>query len=154
MITIVEINNKNKKSEIAEKVLRSLPDWFELEQGILDYKISVKNLSFFIAKDGSEIVGFIAIEDINEFVSEIHVMAIMPEYRKKGIGRKMVEFAWDRNLCLGNKYLLVKTLDESAGDKFYEQTRKFYRAVGFLPIMTSTEIWGKDNPCLIMLKER
>lgn len=149
---IEETVDSEEKSNITEQILRVLPDWFELEQGILDYKHNVQNMAFFVAKDEDKIIGFIALEDINEFTSEIHVMGVLPEYHRKGAGRQLINFAWNRNKKLNKKYLIVKTLDESAHDKFYKITRKFYKAMGFLPIMVSKDIWGKDNPCLIMIK--
>ena len=152
MIKIEEIKNSDKKPMITERILRSLPDWFEIEQGVLDYIQSVRELVFFVAKIENNTVGFIAIEDFNEFSSEIHVMGVLPKFRGQGIGRLLIEKVWDRNESLGRKYLTVKTLDESANDKYYDQTRKFYSAMSFTPVMMSKDIWGEDNPCLIMIK--
>jgi ribosomal protein S18 acetylase RimI-like enzyme len=149
---IREITDQVEKSKIAEEILRALPNWFELEQGILDYKKSVKELPFFAVEENGLTIGFVAIDDINEFTSEIHVMGILPDYRGKGYGRQLIDFVWQRSQKLGKKYLIVKTLDESSEDKFYEETRNFYRAMNFLPIMTSKDIWGEENPCLVMLK--
>ena len=154
IITIKEITNSNKKAEITDAILHSLPDWFEVEKSISDYIESSQKLPFFVTEKDNQIVGFIVIEDFNEWASEIHVMGVLPEYRGKGIGKKLVEHVWARNKKLGKKYLTVKTLDESAGDKFYSETRKFYTAMGFLPIMMSTKIWDEENPCLIMIKEK
>lgn len=46
----------------------------------------------------------------------------------------------------------VKTLGKSHPDENYKKTREFYSAVGFYPLEESTEIWGKENPCLLMIK--
>ncbi len=48
-------------------------------------------------------------------------------------------------------YLSVKTLGPSRPDAHYAGTRKFYEAMGFLPI-EETSLWGESNPCLIMVK--
>jgi hypothetical protein len=50
-------------------------------------------------------------------------------------------------------YLLVKTLDEARESKEYEKTRRFYQKTGFIPIDVIPEIWGNDNPCLLMIKK-
>lgn len=34
----------------------------------------------------------------------------------------------------------------------YEKTRTFYKSVGFEPLITLTEMWDEEIPCLIMLK--
>jgi ribosomal protein S18 acetylase RimI-like enzyme len=152
-ITVEEITNLEQKSKITENILRKLPNWFELEQGILDFIDGVKNKPFFVAKNNEETAGFIVIEDHNKWSSEIYVMGVLPEYRNQGIGHKLVESVWNRNQKLGKKYLIVKTLDESADDLNYNETRKFYEKVGFIPLFATTDIWGIDNPCLVMLKD-
>jgi GNAT superfamily N-acetyltransferase len=152
MAKIREIKDTKAKAEITERILRALPDWFELEQGVLDFIKNVKDLSFFGAEINDEIVGFIAVENYNEFAVEIHVMGVLPRYRNQGLGRQLVDFVWNKYASLGKKYLTVKTLDESAGDKFYEKTRKFYLSAGFVPVMMLKTIWSEDNPCVIMVK--
>ena len=151
-IIIKEIISRDEKAEITERILRSLPDWFELEDGVISYINGVKNKNFFAAIEDGNVLGFVAVEDHNKHSSEIYVMGVLPEYRHKGVGQKMINHIWNRNIKTGRKYLVVKTLDESSDDKFYEETRDFYRRVGFLPLFSTTELWGEDNPCLIMVK--
>jgi hypothetical protein len=50
------------------------------------------------------------------------------------------------------KFLMVQTLGESHPDRHYKRTREFYSKVGFYPLEEIKEIWGKENPCLIMVK--
>ena len=52
----------------------------------------------------------------------------------------------------GCKYAMVETLSETANYAPYEKTRRFYESVGFEPLITLTEMWDEDNPCLIMIK--
>jgi ribosomal protein S18 acetylase RimI-like enzyme len=152
-VIIQEITNSDEKSVIAEKIIRQLPDWFELEDGIVGYVNGVKNKPFFIVFNNDESVGFISVKNQNQWTSEIYVMGILPKFRNSGIGRKLVDYIWNENRKSGRKYLIVKTLDESAEDKFYKETRGFYEKVGFTPLFTTTEIWGEENPCLIMIKD-
>jgi GNAT superfamily N-acetyltransferase len=152
MAQISEVTNQDEKSRITKRILRELPDWFELESGIAEYINGVKNKPFFVAEFNGKAVGFASVDDNNDNTSEIYVMGILPENRRGGIGGKLVECIWNRNQELGKKFLIVKTLDESAGDKSYEETRRFYLKMGFLPLFSTTEIWGEGNPCLIMIK--
>jgi GNAT superfamily N-acetyltransferase len=152
MIEIIEIKDANEKSEVTERILRKLPHWFELESGIVEFVNGVKDKPFFAAKLGDKVVGFVSVENHNKYSSEIYVMGVLPENRGGGVGRKLIEHIWGRNVKSGKRFLFVKTLEESAGDKFYEETRKFYLKMGFLPLFSTIEIWGEDNPCLVMLK--
>jgi GNAT superfamily N-acetyltransferase len=152
MIETIEIKDADEKSEITGRILRELPHWFELESAVAEYVDGVKDKPFFAAKLGDKVVGFVSVEDHNEHSSEIYVMGVLPENRGGGVGGKLVERIWNRNVELGKKFLFVKTLDEPAKDKFYEETRQFYLKMGFLPLFSTTEIWDENNPCLVMLK--
>ena len=46
----------------------------------------------------------------------------------------------------------VKTLGPSHPDAGYRDTRRFYRACGFLAVEELHELWDEDNPCLLMVK--
>lgn len=153
-IAIKEITNQAEKSAITEKIIRKLPDWFELEDGIMEYVHGVKNKPLFAAFDNNKLMGFVSVKNHNKWTSEIYVMGILTQFRNNGIGRKLVDHIWNKNQKRGRKYLIVKTLDESAEDKFYKETRGFYEKVGFAPLFATTEIWGEENPCLIMIKDK
>ena len=51
----------------------------------------------------------------------------------------------------GAAFLLVKTLSDRHPDPGYAQTRAFYRAVGFVPVM-DLDIWGPENPALLLVR--
>lgn len=152
MIDIKEILNEQLKSEITEKVLRNLPEWFGNEEALLNYIDTVKGKKYYCAYDGHKEVGFLSVKLNNQFTGEIYVTGILKEYHKKGIGTKLVNIAENYLLQLGYKFFMVKTLGESSEYEYYKRTRDFYRAVGFYPIAEFNEIWDADNPCLIMIK--
>ena len=68
------------------------------------------------------------------------------------MGAALVNQALVEAHSLGRPYLTVKTRGPSLPYEPYERTRAFYEAVGFQPLEEFTEIWGPDNPCLIMIK--
>lgn len=77
---------------------------------------------------------------------------VLPDYHKQGIGRALVNrtLKWAKEH--GYEFIQVKTLDEAHPDTYYKGTRKFYLSVGFKPLECLPELWGKENPCLIMIK--
>ncbi len=79
-------------------------------------------------------------------------MGILPDYHRKGIGRALIDSVMSWTKERGYEFLQVKTLDESHPDVHYSGTRKFYLSVGFRPLECLPELWGKENPCLIMIK--
>ena len=48
--------------------------------------------------------------------------------------------------------MIVKTLTDTVDFEPYAQTRKFYKSIGFESLITLTEMWDAENPCLIMFK--
>ena len=53
---------------------------------------------------------------------------------------------------IGCKYVIVETLSDMADNEPYARTRRFYKSIGFEPLITLTEMWSETNPCLIMFK--
>jgi len=151
MITVKEIKGEFIKSEITEKVLRQLPEWFGNEKSLLDYIKTVKDKKYYGAYDGDNAVGFLCLKFHNQYTADIYVTGILKEYHRRGIGRTLVKIAKQYLLENGYKFLMVKTLGESSDYEFYKRTREFYHSVGFYPLEEIEEIWGQDNPCLIMI---
>jgi predicted lactoylglutathione lyase len=48
--------------------------------------------------------------------------------------------------------VIVKTLSDKDPDENYAKTRAFYKKIGFKKLITLTEMWDENNPCLIMIK--
>ncbi|MCC5602828.1 GNAT family N-acetyltransferase [Nostoc favosum] len=141
----------DRKGEIAEGILRLLPDWFGLESGIIEYCREVNELPLFAAVTQTDaVVGFLSLKEHNEFSGEIYVMAVAPEYHRHGIGKALLEYSLEHCRNRGLEFLQVKTLGLSCPDSFFDCTRKFYFKVGFRPLEEFTSIWS-DNPCLIMV---
>jgi len=89
-------------------ILRGLPEWFGIESALIDYVEDVKDMYFCSASLGGAVVGFVALEDYNPFTSEIHVMGILREHHRQGIGRQLV--CWCEQYCqhYGREYLTLE----------------------------------------------
>lgn len=149
---IIKIEDSNEKSQICEKILRSLPQWFGIESAILDYIRDVEKMETWAAIE-SETIGFISLNKHNSFTAEIHVMGILKEYHRKNIGTQLIRAAEESLLSQGFKFLTVKTLSEKRPDKNYDKTRNFYLKYGFTAIEEFKTLWGEHNPCLMMIKK-
>lgn len=149
---IQQETDQQKKSQICEKILRSLPNWFGIESAIQDYVADVQPMIFLVAYEKQQPIGFLALNKHNQYTAEIHVMAILPQFHRHGIGRKLVREAEQILQHDGFQFLSVKTLSESRPNKEYDQTRKFYLDIGFIPIEEFKTLWGEHNPCLLLIK--
>ncbi len=149
-----EVTEESVKSEICETVLRSLPEYFGIEEAVEDYIEGVRDKYFLSVNVGDIPVGFVSLKDHNEFTSEIYVMGVVEELHGKGIGRRLIEELEEYLSDRGKEYLTVKTLGPSRENgEPYDRTRGFYRAVGFTPLEEFKELWDEDDPCLFMVKQ-
>lgn len=152
MVKLGKLLDKEDKSRITNLILRTLPQWFGIEEAIVEYTEGVRNSDFYVAYQDNQPVGFISIKSNNSYTSEIYVMAILKEYQNIGIGKELIKTVEAELNKSSIKFLMVKTLGNSHPDKNYKRTREFYSRVGFYPLEEIKEIWGKENPCLIMIK--
>lgn len=150
MTMIEEIRDENLKYLITKHILSALPEWFADPRAVERYAEESKHQAFFAFSKNAEVIGFISFEIHHLHTGEIIVMGVKPTHRRKGIGKLLFQEAETYLKNHGCDYVKVKTLAEEANYEPYEQTRKFYVAMGFEPVKTTTEVWGGDNPCLIM----
>ncbi len=152
MKEIKQLINHEEKSKITNYILRQLLEWFGIEEAIVNYENEVINTDFYVYYLSDKPVGFISVKSINKYTSEIYVMGILTEYQNRGIGKKLLETVQEVLIKNNIKFFMVKTLGDSHPDKNYKNTREFYYKTGFYPLEEINEIWGKENPCLIMVK--
>ncbi len=135
----------------CEQVMRSLPKWFGIEEAIVEYAKSTETMETWVAELSGAVVGFITLNQRSPVTSEIHCMAVRPELHGKGLGRALLKHAEGLLLSGPVEFLEVKTLGPSRPNADYERTRGFYQHMEFRPL-EENDLWGKDNPCLIMVK--
>jgi len=128
MIEVKEVFDNNTKAKIGEDILRKLPNWFEVEEAILDYIKGCKEMPFFVAFKNKEAVGFVVFRQITKYSAEIYVMGVLEEYHGRSIGKALIKTCEKYVLNLGVEFLTVKTLASSVKDEYYEKTRLFYEA--------------------------
>lgn len=139
----------------CEQILRGLPDWFGIEESIVKYIQDLQAMETWIVESGvdsdGDAVGFLTLKRHNPHTAEVHVIAVVESQHRKGLGRQLIEQAERILRDESVEFLQVKTLAPSHPDPFYKKTRGFYRHMGFIPL-EENNLWGKDNPCLIMVK--
>jgi len=152
MFEIIEIYNPDEKSTICNNILRSLPNWFGMESGIVDYVEKVKSMPFYAVIENDIHIGFVALKVHNSSTSEIFVMGIVSEYHRKGIGKRLISACEQHCKKHNMEFLTVKTLDASRESESYRKTRLFYLTMGFKPLEVFPLLWDEDNPCLFLAK--
>lgn len=152
-IQVIEIQDYSKKSSCTKAVLEKLPEWFGDKQALDEYAEKVKQFPYYAALNtAGECIGFFSVKIHYQHTGDIFVCGVLPEYQHVGIGKALYHAAENYFVQKGCKYVIVKTLSDTVDFEPYARTRKFYRSVGFEPLITLTEMWDEENPCLIMFK--
>lgn len=152
-ISFTEVEDNVEKCVYAEKILEKLPEWFGNKQALDEYVVKVAELPYWAALDNDNTcVGFLAVKTHYGLTGDIFVCGVLPEYQHNGIGKALYRMAEKYFLDVGCKYVVVKTLSDTVNYEPYARTRKFYERVGFEPLITLTEMWDEENPCLILIK--
>ena len=139
--------------EICKQILHSLPDWFGIEESIIQYIKDADAMPTMIVKDENNVIGFLTIKRHFSETAEIHCMGILPQYHRKGIGKLLIKELENNLKNDGFKILQVKTISEESACKFYAKTREFYKSVGFIPLEVFPKLWDESNPCLQLVKQ-
>lgn len=149
----IDVARSDEHIDDCEAILRALPEWFGIEEAIVDYVDAMGRLPTWLARVDEEVVGFVSVETHTDSAAEIIVMGVRKEFHRRGIGAALVEAAEVALREQGVEFLQVKTLmSDSHECKNYEKTRRFYEAMGFVPVQEFETLWDRANPCLQLMK--
>lgn len=141
------------RGRIARTILDNLPDWFGIPTSVDAYVEGVKSCQMIVYRDAGTVIGFLSLKHQTPAACEAYVLGVLPDWHRRGIGRALFAAAEAHLVDESYRYLTVKTLSADRPDPNYEKTRKFYNGIGFEPIEVFPDLWGSDNPCLVMIKQ-
>lgn len=132
-------------------ILAELPEWFGIPELNASYAAHAEREQAWVAEEAGEPLGLMTLVDQGFSAIDIHLLAVRPHVHRRGVGLALIRQACLIARELGKRYVTVKTRGPSLPYEPYERTRAFYLAVGFEPLEELTELWGPENPCLIMI---
>lgn len=166
-VRIAELFDAREKSAVCESILRALPEWFGIEESIVEYARDSAHMPFYAAFESAAFAnaafanaasadaapaGFVALKEHNACTAELYVLGVRPQFHRRGLGSLLVDACVRRCLQSGREFLTVKTLDASRENAAYAKTRRFYAALGFRPLEVFPTLWGEENPCLFLAR--
>ena len=136
----------------CEAVLRTLPDWFGIEEALLKYAADSERLPTFAIENDAVIDGFLTLREHFPQSWEVHCIAVRAAGRNRGYGTALLAHAEGWLIDRGVAVLQVKTIAPTKSHAPYAETRRFYESTGFLPLEIFPELWAPHNPCLQLVK--
>jgi ribosomal protein S18 acetylase RimI-like enzyme len=130
----LEIRSLSKDEEVAAcaRMMCNSEPWITLRR---DYEASVATLTapgkeVHLATMGEEVVGFTILNMQGAFVGYIQTVCIAPQWRNRGIGSRLLDFAEDRILSqVPNVFMCVSSFNADARRLYL---RRGYEVVGEL----------------------
>ncbi|MDH5207926.1 MAG: GNAT family N-acetyltransferase [Burkholderiaceae bacterium] len=135
-----------------EAILRSVPQWFGIEEALVRYVSDSAALPTFAIQAGGRLDAFLTLREHFPTAWEVHCMAVRADARRKGLGRALMMHAESWLVDRGVDVLQVKTVARKTAPSAYDETRPFYCAMGFTPLEVFPELWAPQNPCLQLVK--
>ncbi len=140
----------------VEPILRSVPEWFGIEEATRMYIDAAGRMPTWIAcldgPDGpSRDAGFLTVARHFPRAADVFGMAVHRDFHGRGVGAALVAHVEALLRADGVEYLQVKTLGPSRPNAGYARTRHFYERCGFTPLEEIHGLWP-GNPCLILVK--
>ena len=147
---IKQIINEHEKQAIAREILTALPEWFGIPENTEKYIKDSGKLPFWAAFDDNRAAGFIVLAETSVHTAEIHVMGVLPQYHRQGLGRRLFAAFYEYCKRHGYEFIQVKTVDGGYYEE-YDRTRLFYEALGLRRLEVFPTLWDERNPCLVMV---
>ncbi|MCX6655322.1 MAG: GNAT family N-acetyltransferase [Candidatus Bathyarchaeota archaeon] len=122
----------SEDAEICARMMSSSEPYMTLRRG---YEASLKLISdpmreVYVARSGSELVGFIIVVMKGALIGYIQSICVVAEWRGKGVGSELMDFAEKRVLFeVPNVFLMVSSFNNGAR-RLYK--RRGYKVVGEL----------------------
>lgn len=124
------------------RMMASSEPWVTLQR---DYETAVVNLSMpskeiYVATIADQIAGFIVLNMQGALTGYLQTICVAPDYRSKGIGRRLIAFAEERVFRDSpNLFLCVTSFNEGA--------QRFYKSLGYemIGVLKDYVIAGYDE---------
>jgi len=145
---ITELTVDSAKSFTTRCILEALPEWFGIPEAREEYILDSSGKDFFCAYEGDLPIGFLYLKQTGKDTMELAVMGVLKEYHRNGTGKALFECAKKRVREKGYSFIQVKTVQMGKYDD-YDQTNRFYMALGFKEFEVFPDLWDENNPCQI-----
>jgi GNAT superfamily N-acetyltransferase len=101
--------------------------WRPVQQQSVETTCADPNFHTWVARDGDAIAGFVAVRLVDATMGEVYMIAVDPDFQKRGIAGALTEFAVRWMKDQGASICMVET----GGDPGHGPARRTYEKHGF-----------------------
>lgn len=150
---MIEVTTGGHHPHDLRRIIDTLdPEWFGMAEENDAYVEKARTLTNVVAREGGEVVGICLLLPHNEHSVEIDFLGVPRERHRHGIGQLLIAHVERELAASGVRVLHLKTFGPSVPNEPYERTRRFYERMGFVAMEERTDIWGPENPCLMLVR--
>lgn len=103
-------------------------DWRVSQLHAVEEVCTAKDTKVWVALDSGSTVGFVAVKlHSQSSMGEVYMIAVDPDYQRRGIGTALMEFALEQMKVAGMRVAMVET----GGDTGHTPARCTYEKLGF-----------------------
>lgn len=108
------------------------PDWRVTQKKAVEAVCMATDTQMWVAIESDSLVGFVSAKQRSGVLGEIYMIAVDPDYQRRGIGTGLAEYALDWMKAAGMSAAMVET----GGDPGHAPARRAYEGMGFreLPV--------------------
>lgn len=110
----------------------------------------VSGYHFMVEREGERVLGFACYgwRDLTDGVYDLFWIAVAPDARRKGTGRRLLLACEDAVCKRGGRMLIAET----SGTPLYESTRKFYLGSGYVNEATIRDFYSVGDDLKVYVK--
>ena len=142
---VKEVLEKSEKQKITRNILEALPDWFGVEESREEYIRDSIETPMVAAYEGDKAVGFICLKETGNATVEIHVMGVLKDYHRKGIGKELFKLACKKAKEIGAKKLYISAHSS-------KESQAAYRRLGCIEATEINRVLAEKEPYDIQME--
>lgn len=154
MITPAAETDKTQIADITARAgvfsreeIDSVPAMFD---EYLRYGAEASGYRFIVFREGEQVLGYAiyGCRDLTDGVYDLYWIAVDPDARRKGVGRKLLTACEEAVRAAGGRMIIAET----SGTTEYEPTREFYVRTGFVNEATIRDFYKPGDDLKIFVK--
>lgn len=131
----------------SQEEIDSVPAMFD---EYLKYGAQASGYHFIVYREGERVLGYAiyGYRDLTEGVYDLYWIAVDPNARRKGVGRKLLTACEEAVRAEGGRMLIAET----SGTAEYASTREFYLRTGFVNEASIRDFYKPGDDLKIFVK--